>query len=84
LLYEAEGKVFWTRVRLPPPPPRGFCMVLECIRDRWTNSDTYFWRNNSTGKITSPYFDTEDQAQEWMRQNLVNGGDLDFDRAKSR
>ena len=59
-------------------------MVLECIRDRWTNSDTYFWRNNSTGKIISPYFDTEDQAQEWMRQNLVDGGDLDFDRAKSR
>jgi succinate dehydrogenase/fumarate reductase cytochrome b subunit len=21
LLYEAEGKVFWTRVRLPPGPP---------------------------------------------------------------
>jgi hypothetical protein len=59
-------------------------MVLECIRDRWTNSDTYFWRNNSTGKIISPYFDTEDQAQEWLRQNLVDGGDLDFDRAKSR
>ena len=59
-------------------------MVLECIRDRGTNLDTYFWRNNSTGKIISPYFDTEDQAQEWMRQNLVDGGDLDFDRAKSR
>jgi hypothetical protein len=59
-------------------------MVLECIRDRWTNSDTYFWRNKSIGKTISPYFDTEDQAQEWMRQNLVDGGDLDFDRAKSR
>jgi hypothetical protein len=59
-------------------------MVLECIRDRWTNSDTYFWRDNSSGKLVGPYFDTEDQAQEWMRQNLVDGGDLDFDRAKSR
>ena len=59
-------------------------MVLECIKDRWTNTDTYFWRNNSTGRIIGPYFDTEDQAQEWLRQNLVDGGDLDFDRAKSR
>ncbi len=59
-------------------------MVLECIKDRWTNTDTYFWRNNSTGRIVGPYFDTEDQAQEWLRQNLVDGGDLDFDRAKSR
>ena len=59
-------------------------MVLECIKDRWTNTDTYFWRSNSTGRIVGPYFDTEDQAQEWLRQNLVDGGDLDFDRAKSR
>jgi hypothetical protein len=59
-------------------------MVLEFIRDRWTNTDTYFWRDDSTGKIIGPYFDTEDQAQEWLRQNLVDGGDLDFDRAKSR
>ena len=36
------------------------------------------------GRLIGPYFDTEDQAQEWLRQNLVDGGDLDFDRAKSR
>ena len=58
-------------------------MVLECIKDRWTNTDTYFWRD-SLGRLIGPYFDTEDQSQEWMRQNLVDGGDLDFDRAKSR
>jgi hypothetical protein len=59
-------------------------MILESIRDRWTNTDTYFWRDNSTGKLIGPYFDTEDQAQEWMRQNLVDGGDHGFDRAKSK
>ena len=46
-------------------------MVLECIRDRWTNSDTYFWRD-SRGKLVGPYFDTEDQAQEWLRQYLID------------
>ena len=58
-------------------------MVLERIRDHQTNTNTYFWRD-SLGKLVGPYFDTEDQAQEWLRQNLVDGGDLDFDRAKSR
>ena len=58
-------------------------MILEHIRDSWTNSDTYFWRD-SLGRLVGPYFDTEDQAQEWLTQNLVDGGDLDFDRAKSR
>ena len=56
-------------------------MVLECIRDRWANSFTYFWRD-STGKIVGPYFDTEDQAQEWLRQNLVDGGDHGFRQGK--
>ena len=49
---------------------------LDSIRDLWTNTTTYFWREQSSGKVTSPYFDTEDLAQEWQRQNLVDGGAL--------
>jgi hypothetical protein len=57
-------------------------MVLEHIRDRWTNSVTYFWRD-TTGKIIGPYFDSDEQAQAWLKQNSVDGGDYGFDRAKS-
>jgi len=31
LLYEAKRKVFWTRVRLPPGPPKGDCMDSEYL-----------------------------------------------------
>jgi hypothetical protein len=47
-------------------------MTLDFIVDRWTNTTTYFWRDNSVGKIVSPYFDSEDQAQEWLRQQLTD------------
>lgn len=46
-------------------------MILDSILDRWTNTTTYFWRDAALGKITSPYFDTEDQAQEWLREQLT-------------
>ena len=46
-------------------------MTLDSILDRWTNSFTYFWRD-SLGSIISPFFDTEDQAQEWLREHLIN------------
>ena len=44
---------------------------LQSIRDRWTNSWSYFWTNKDTGKIIGDYFDSEDQAQEWLRQHLM-------------
>ena len=52
-------------------------MILDSILDRWTNTITYFWRDNSTGKIIGPYFNTEDQAQEWLRQQLTEGNSVD-------
>ena len=46
-------------------------MQLERVRDMDHMGYTYFWRN-SLGQLVSPYFDTEDQAQEWLRQQLVD------------
>jgi hypothetical protein len=45
-------------------------MELVKYRDAGMSTYTWFWvdeRNN----IRSPFFDTEDQAQEWMREKLV-------------
>jgi hypothetical protein len=47
-------------------------MILDSILDRWTNTITYFWRDAALGRITSPYFDTEDQAQEWLCEQLID------------
>jgi hypothetical protein len=46
-------------------------MQLESVRDMDHRGHTYFW-TDKLGKIISPYFDTEDQAQEWLRQQLVD------------
>ena len=46
-------------------------MWLDSIKDRWTNSYTYFWRNNETGRIIGPYFDSEDEAYEWKNSQGV-------------
>ena len=54
-------------------------MTLDFIVDRWTNTDAYFWRDSS-GKIIGPYFDTEDQAQEWLQQQLTEGNSVDTHR----
>ena len=51
-------------------------MKLDSIKDHWTNSTTYFWRD-SHGKVSSPYMDSEDEANEWQRQNLLDGPVLD-------
>jgi hypothetical protein len=48
-------------------------MKLDSIRDMWTNTYTYFWRDSS-GKLTSPYFDSEKEAEEWLEKNLIDGG----------
>ena len=46
-------------------------MILDSILDRWINTTIYFWRD-SRGRIISPYFDSEDQAQEWLREYLID------------
>ncbi len=43
-------------------------MYLEEIRDLWTNSFTYFWRNEKW-VIVSPYFDSERDAYLWLEEN---------------
>ena len=46
-------------------------MELVKYRDAGMSTYTWFWVD-SLGNIRSPFFDTEDQAQEWMRERLVS------------
>ncbi len=48
-------------------------MKLDNIRDMWTNTYTYFWRD-SKGKLISPYFDSEAEATVWLEKNPIDGG----------
>jgi len=47
-------------------------MELVKYRDSGMNTYTWFWVNEQR-HIKSPFFDSEDQAQEWMRERLVSG-----------
>lgn len=46
-------------------------MKLVKYRDTGMNTYTYFW-TNSAGHISSPFFDSEDQAQEWLTVQLMS------------
>jgi hypothetical protein len=45
-------------------------MELVKYRDAGLNTYTWFWVDDLKN-IRSPFFDTEDQAQEWMRELLL-------------
>jgi hypothetical protein len=44
-------------------------MKLIRYRDAGMNTYTYFWKN-SEHRVASPYFDTEQEAQEWYGDKL--------------
>ena len=44
-------------------------MKLIRYRDAGMNTYTYFWKN-SDERVASPYFDTEQEAQEWYEDKL--------------
>ena len=46
-------------------------MELVKYRDAGMSTYTWFWVD-SLGNIRSPFFDTEDQAQEWMQEKLMS------------
>jgi len=46
-------------------------MELVKYRDAGMNTYTWFWVDDRKN-IRSPFFDTEDQAQEWMRELLIS------------
>ena len=56
-------------------------MKLESIKDMWTNTYTFFWRD-ANNKLIGPYFNSEQEAEEWLQENPTDGGDLDFDRGR--
>ena len=45
-------------------------MKLIRYRDAGMNTYTYFWKN-SEHRVASPYFDTEQEAQEWYEDKLT-------------
>lgn len=46
-------------------------MELVKYRDAGMNTYTWFWVDENR-RIKSPFFDTEDQAQEWLREKLLS------------
>lgn len=46
-------------------------MELVKYRDAGMNTYTWFWINQQR-KICSPFFDSEDQAQNWMQEKLMS------------
>jgi len=46
-------------------------MELVKYRDAGLNTYTWFWVDERRN-IRSPFFDSEDQAQEWMRELLMS------------
>lgn len=49
-------------------------LVLEKCRDLWTNTFDYFWMTN--GKIFSPYFSNEKDAQQWLKEKAEENKSL--------
>jgi hypothetical protein len=45
-------------------------MELVKYRDAGMNTHTYFWVNDQ-GQAISPFFDSEDRAQEWLTLYLI-------------
>ena len=45
-------------------------MKLIKYRDAGMNTYTYFW-TDSNHRVVSPYFDTEQEAQEWYGDKIV-------------
>lgn len=45
-------------------------MKLIRYRDAGMHTHTYFW-TDSNHRVASPYFDTEQKAQEWYNNNLT-------------
>lgn len=43
-------------------------MILQSIRDPGLPTHTFFYASLSTNKIVSPYFDSPDEAKEWLKQ----------------
>jgi len=44
-------------------------MTLVKYRDAGMNTYTYFYKN-SENKISSPYFDSEKEAEEWLQKKI--------------
>ena len=44
-------------------------MQLVKYRDAGMNTYTYFYKN-SENKISSPYFDSEKEAEEWLKARI--------------
>ena len=57
-------------------------MKLIKYRDAGMSTYTYFW-TDSGGRVISPYFDTEEEAQTWNEDKLVSLDD-DEEFAKKR
>lgn len=49
-------------------------LELELIkyRDSGMHTYTYFWASKSGFKVVSPYFDTEQEAKEWLETTWDN------------
>ena len=54
-------------------------MKLIRYRDAGMNTHTYFWKN-SDDRIASPYFDTEQEAQEWYGDKVT---ELEFEENRN-
>lgn len=46
-------------------------MQLVKYRDAGMNSYTYFWKNSKNQTI-SPFFDSEKEANDWMKEKYEN------------
>ena len=60
-------------------------MKLIRYRDAGMNTHTYFWKN-SDDRIVSPYFDTEQEAQEWYGDKITELDDpkrLEFEKNRN-
>lgn len=47
-------------------------MLLESIRDPGLPTYTFFYTSISTNKIVSPYFNSSQEAKEWLSENVSN------------
>jgi len=48
-------------------------MILEQVRDLWTNTSTYFWSKNNS--VISPYFDSVREAEIWLAEHISDNKD---------